>query len=210
MKEHIDAGKTKKQAFDVTARSGPIEYGKAFARLCSDAHTSRKNKNHVIFLDKNHPINGIKRAVDDIKKNLKGNIIVKKLYLIPEVPSDKTSRLAELPFSENFIFQMYAWGQQRTDHETLDNSDPHNMIEIQTMFLKMARGVVFDDGFLVKHELDGFLRVPMSVETFEVPTPLINAFRAMMNTFSGVGQEGNTNSNYAFLKELRKSNDVLL
>ena len=59
MKEFIDAGKTKKEAFDATGRSGPKAYGDAFSRLCSEAHTSVKGKNHVIFLDKNHPINGI-------------------------------------------------------------------------------------------------------------------------------------------------------
>lgn len=78
------------------------------------------------------------------------------------------------------------------------------------MFLKMTRGVVFDDRFLIKHELDGFLRVPMSVETFELPTTLINSFKTMMNTFSGVGQEVNITANEAFLSELKKSSDVLM
>jgi len=84
------------------------------------------------------------------------------------------------------------------------------MIEIQTMFLRMARGLLFDDAFLMKHQLDGFLRVPMSVETFELPTELINSFKTMVNTFSGIGQEGNGTSNDKFLTQLRKSNEVLM
>lgn len=47
-------------------------------------------------------MNGIKRAVDDIKKNLKGNVTVKKLFLVPDMPAGKTG-LANLPFSENYI-----------------------------------------------------------------------------------------------------------
>ena len=37
------------------------------------------------------------------------------------------------------------------------------------MFLKMNQDVVFDDYFLRKNQLDGFLKVPMSVESFELP-----------------------------------------
>jgi hypothetical protein len=110
MKEFQDKGQTKKQAFDATGRSGPKAYGDAFARLCSEAHTSVKGKNHVIFLDKNHPVNGIPRVLDDIRKNLRGNIIVKKLYLVPDVSAGKPTRLAEYPFSENFLCQMFSWG----------------------------------------------------------------------------------------------------
>ena len=102
MKEHTDAGMNKKQAFDATARSGPKAYGEAFGRLCGEAMTGGKGKNHVIFLDKNHPVNGLKRIVDDIKRYLKGNFNVKKLYMVPD-RGDKPSRIADLPFSENFL-----------------------------------------------------------------------------------------------------------
>ena len=37
------------------------------------------------------------------------------------------------------------------------------------MFLKMSKGEIFNDIFLRKHQMDGFLRVPMSVESFKVP-----------------------------------------
>lgn len=133
MTDHTKAGKTKKQAFDATARTGPQAYSRAFGQLCSQAQTGKgKGQTHVIFLDKNHPANGLKRIVDECKKNLKGNIIVKKLYLIPEdVDSTKRNRVKNMPFSENFVCQLLAWGQQRTDHETLDNTDPHTMLDVQ-------------------------------------------------------------------------------
>lgn len=37
MQEFIAQGKTKKEAFDATARSGPQAYGAELARLCADA-----------------------------------------------------------------------------------------------------------------------------------------------------------------------------
>lgn len=77
------------------------------------------------------------------------------------------------------------------------------------MFLKMHQGLVFDDQFLMKHQLDGFFKVPMSVESFELPDPLISAFKAMLGTFSGVGQEGNHETNSIFLAELSKNKEIL-
>ena len=47
------------------------------------------------------------------------------------------------------------------------------------MFLKMNEGVKFDLGFQTRNCLDGFLRVPMSVETFEVPDELKKAFEQL-------------------------------
>lgn len=84
------------------------------------------------------------------------------------------------------------------------------MLDIQTMFMKMHLGLTFNDQFLMKHQLDGFLRVPMSVESFELPATLLNSFKAMLNTFSGVGQEGNHETNAAFLAELKSNNEVLM
>ena len=57
----------------------------------------------MLFLDKNHPVNGLKRVIEDIRKNIKGNVNIKKLYMIPEMPEGKSSRLSFLPYSENFL-----------------------------------------------------------------------------------------------------------
>ena len=86
MQDLIKQGKTKKEAFDLTARSGPQAYGKAFGKLCSEAMGSGKAKTHIIFLDKNHPANGLKRVCDDVRKNLAGNVEVRKLYMVPDIP----------------------------------------------------------------------------------------------------------------------------
>ena len=103
MAELIKQGKTKKAAFDQTGRSGPQAYGRAFGKLCSEAMGAGKAKTHIIFCDKNHPVNGLKRVNDDIRKNLAGNVQVSKLYMIPDIPQGRVGSIHGLPFSANFI-----------------------------------------------------------------------------------------------------------
>ena len=64
MQDLINSGKTKDQAFQATQKSGPAAYGRAFTKLCNEAQSgSNIGKNHIIFLDKNHPANGLRRVV---------------------------------------------------------------------------------------------------------------------------------------------------
>ena len=84
------------------------------------------------------------------------------------------------------------------------------MIEVQTMFLKMMSGVSFNQAFLDKHQIDGFLKVPMSVESFEVPQSMIAAAKSMLDEFAGIGAEANASTNEALLKELRKHSELLM
>ena len=58
---------------------------------------------HVIFLDKNHPNKqAVQNTVKDIKKSASStSVSLKILFLIPEL--NKSKKLPDLPFSENFI-----------------------------------------------------------------------------------------------------------
>lgn len=56
------------------------------------------------------------------------------------------------------------------------------------MFLQMSSHVYFNEAFLRKNALDGFLRIPMSVESFEVPEDLKEAFEKSLEGFRGVGK----------------------
>jgi hypothetical protein len=78
------------------------------------------------------------------------------------------------------------------------------------MFLKMCKGMVFDDAFLKKHQMDGFIRVPMSVESFELPAYLINTLNMCLNEFAGIGVESNRSNNEALMAELAKNTEVLM
>lgn len=56
----------------------------------------------MIMLDKNHPANGLKRVTDDARKNLRGNVVVKKLYMVPDFSND-SNLIENYPFTENFV-----------------------------------------------------------------------------------------------------------
>jgi len=61
------------------------------------------------------------------------------------------------------------------------------MLDVQTMFLRMNKGVWFNNTFLQKNQMDGFLKVPMSVENFKLPYELIEKLNAVVEGFAGVG-----------------------
>ena len=104
MKPLLDSGKTQKEAFNMTVKSGPAAFGAEVARLCSEATFDNKGRNHIIFVDKNHPANGVKKIIDDLYKNIRvSNVNLKKLYLVPEQLAGKANRITDYPFSENFI-----------------------------------------------------------------------------------------------------------
>ena len=79
------------------------------------------------------------------------------------------------------------------------------MLDVQTMFLRMNKGVWFNNTFLQKNQMDGFLKVPMSVENFKLPYELIEKLNAVVEGFAGVGQESNRSTNDELLREIKKN-----
>lgn len=63
-------------------------------RLTKEA---KKGELSIVFLDKNHPPNGIFNAVNLIDRAMPSSVPYRKLYLVPEV--DSTSFAVDLPFS---------------------------------------------------------------------------------------------------------------
>ena len=78
------------------------------------------------------------------------------------------------------------------------------------MFLKMNRNQVFNQAFLDKNSLDGFLKVPMSVDSFTLPDELVNLFKKMHNEFGGIGNEANQSNNDEFLNAINQNQEVLM
>ena len=133
---------------------------------------------HIFFMDKNHPPSALKRVCEDIDRvaKVQRDVIVRKLYLVPQRPSKANSYLTEYPsFSEKYIAQVFAWAQSRTDHETLDNSNPVNTLEVQTMFLRLNQRANFNQQFVNKSGIDGLLEIPLGNESIELPESLSNA-----------------------------------
>jgi len=51
--------------------------------------------------------------------------------------------------------------------------------------------MVFDEDFLQRNQMDGYLKVPLSVESFELPDSIINTVNMTLNEFAGIGAEAN-------------------
>ena len=79
------------------------------------------------------------------------------------------------------------------------------------MFIKMSKGVVYDQRFLDKHGLDGFLKIPMSIESYTIPKTLSVQLDNLITNFKGVCPKGDKDRDYVetFIAELRKNAEVL-
>ena len=109
---------------------------------------------------------------------------MRKLYLIPQRPSKANSYLTDYPsFSEKYIAQVFAWAQSRTDHETLDNTNPVNTLEVQTMFLRLNSRANFNQQFINRNGIDGLLEIPLGNESIELPDSLSNAVYNQVSLF---------------------------
>ena len=77
------------------------------------------------------------------------------------------------------------------------------------MMARMAYKAVWNDKFLKDRGLDGFLRVPMSEESFTVPDELRAAMKEVYYSSKGVNQ-AERGPIHALIKELKKHDDILL
>jgi hypothetical protein len=51
--------------------------------MLKDAGSEAQGPTHVIFIDKNHPSNGLRKVVSDVNKHMPSNVVRKLVYLIP-------------------------------------------------------------------------------------------------------------------------------
>ena len=69
-----------------------------------------------------------------IDENMPSGVEYSKLYLIPEITKQK---LPYYPFSYQFVAQCVHNSLNRTEHETLDNSDVPKAVAVLLMFVRM-------------------------------------------------------------------------
>jgi|LauGreDrversion4_2_1035121.scaffolds.fasta_scaffold55652_3 hypothetical protein len=78
----------------------------------------------------------------------------------------------DYPFSLSFLFQSFLRCLDRTDHETLSNSDPNLLARVQVSFFKGYKGVKLEtDSYLKQTGLDSLLRVPLTLEHADLELP---------------------------------------
>lgn len=77
----------------------------------------------------------------------------------------------DYPFSLSYLLQCFLRCLDRSDHETLTNSDPNLLARVQVSFFKAYKGLRFDDYFLQSNGLDELLRVPLTLEHQDIEVP---------------------------------------
>lgn len=79
------------------------------------------------------------------------------------------------------------------------------------MFVKMHKGTVFDDKYLDTLGLDGFFRMPMSVESFTIPEELSAALSTTITDFKGIQppDQPPRKSTDNLIVELKKNSEIL-
>ncbi|CDW91204.1 UNKNOWN [Stylonychia lemnae] len=157
---------TRDEAFDRTGREAIKQFDYKLQKTISDISKSTKTF-HVVFVDKNHPKNGIAKTVGLIHEKIPDGVNLKKLYLIPRI----TQPYARYPLSLGFLMQCFYRLMSRENHETLDNSDKVLTTQILLMFFHLYIDVKFKNQFLQECSLDGYFNVPMTYDDQQVYVP---------------------------------------
>ena len=126
-----------------------------------------------------------------------------KLYLIPSIKNEK---VANYPFSYEFVAQCMHNGMKREKHETLDNSDVEKMIGILLMFFNMNKKSTFNAEFLQEQGLSDFLTLPLTNEGFEAPEEFCAALDDVIDVLPKNDIISRTNKHLiALIKEVKAS-----
>ena len=76
----------------------------------------------------------------------------------------------------------------------------------------MQKGMEFGDNFLDKNGLDGYLKLPMSVESFTIPEELSAALKTTISKFKGIkstAEQSERKYIEDFIAELKKNSEIL-
>lgn len=174
-------GVSNKDAFDKTGKTATQNFNKRVEQLIRESEKSHSCV-HIIFIDKNHPPNGLDKTVGMIKQHLPVGCVSKKLYLIPKIYAP----IKDYPFSAQFFLQCYYRLQKRDEHETLSNENPLLSTQVLFMFFKMFNRESFGDTFQTDYSLDGFLEVPLTVEdpVIQVPKEILSLIDEILKSTS--------------------------
>lgn len=131
----------------------------------------------MICLDKNHPPQALSSTVESINKfvNSYSGARAFNLVKVAMAPQMNAGLYQDYPFSLSFLLQCFLRCLDRSDHETLTNSDPNLLARVQVSFFKAYKGLRFDGEdkkhFLQSHGLDEMIRVPLTLENPDIEVP---------------------------------------
>jgi hypothetical protein len=91
------------------------------------------------------------------------------------VPQMNSGLYQDFPFSLSFLLQCFLRCLDRTEHETLTNTDPNLLARVQVSFFKAYKGLRFEQEdrkhFLQSHGVDDMIRVPLTLEHPDIEVP---------------------------------------
>lgn len=165
---------------------------------------------HVIFVDKNHPPNGMKNTLNDIFDSIPADVDFKVCYMVPDMTGQEL--VDGYPLSAQFMLTCLHRLQHRTDHATLNNDDPIKAAQIQFMFIKMLEGSRFDEKLIVQNHLDTYFRAKMAndkIDKGSLSKELMDLLYKILGSFSN-GMPQNTKLIQQFLDELKKHEKLFM
>jgi len=181
-------GMTEKEAFEKSGRIAGYKFEEELVSTFSKIFKDKKNKNSIIYIDKNHPPNAINRSTEPIRKYLENNVNtsfkldLQYVALIPdcikyfEFGENSTSFI---PFSISYFIQCYLRVKHRFDHPTL-NGDTKNLINIFGIFISNFINVsLTENNIIMFQKLNRAIKLPFTDEIEEegLPKDLVDAGR---------------------------------
>ena len=179
---------TEKEAFEKSGRIAGYKFEEELLNTFSQIFKDKKNKNSIIYIDKNHPPNAINRSTEPIRKFLENNVNtsfkldLQYVALIPdcikyfEFGENSTSFI---PFSISYFIQCYLRVKHRFDHPTL-NGDTKNLINIFGIFISNFINVsLTENNIIMFQKLNRAIKLPFTDEIEEeaLPKDLVDAGR---------------------------------
>lgn len=149
---------SREEAHQATSKDSSIAYQKQVHFTCQLCASQAQDDNNLIWIDKNFPQDSLLPTVTRLRKALDAKLQPVFLYLVPE-PCENGK--FGLPFDSSYLLSCFARGMQRDDYKSMPNDNPVKVFEIMLTFLQLNRGLKFDQGFLDKHGLDGYLELPL-------------------------------------------------
>ena len=101
----------------------------------------------------------MKNFIELVNQNVPQGVEPRFLYFCPECNASEG-----LPFSTQYIFTNFLLDAESTEHDTLPNDDPLYVLTVLIKLMVSNKPVRFDEEFLRRFSLDGFLKCKLSNE----------------------------------------------
>ena len=177
-----------KEAFERSGKIANFKFEEQLVDTFDEIYKSKKIKDSIIYIDKNHPPNAINRSTEPIRKYLQNQIKppfkldLQFVALIPDCinyfrfgPNFNSF----IPFSLSYFIQCYLRVKHRNDHPTL-NGDTPNLINIFGIFISHFINVSLNENNIIMlQKLNRAIKLPFTdeIEEESLPEDLVDAAR---------------------------------